>query len=54
MTKNKKVKSKIFHYNFFPKSHKAAIEELIKIILWIALFIILVAGVYFLTKFLTT
>ncbi len=36
------------------KNKKAAIEGLVKIMLWIALFVVLAAGVYFLTKFLTT
>ncbi len=36
------------------KNKKAALEKFAKILLWIVLFAILVAGVYFLLKFLTS
>lgn len=35
------------------KNKKAAIEEFVKIILWIVVFIGLALGIYFLVKFLT-
>jgi hypothetical protein len=33
---------------------KAALEKFVKILLWIVLFVILIAGVYFLLNFLTS
>lgn len=36
------------------KNKKAAIQEFIRNILWIIIFALLLAGVYFLLKFLTT
>ena len=49
--KNKKAKSKIFHYNFFPKSRKAAMEIvllvfLVFLVVTVALFIFLVNPSY--------
>lgn len=34
-------------------SNKAQMDNLMQIVLWIAVFVMLVAGVYFLVKFLT-
>lgn len=39
---------------FFPKSRRAALEKLVKTIVWIVVFVGLVIAVYFLIKFLTT
>ncbi len=36
------------------KNKKAALKEFVKILLWIVLFAILIAGVYFLLNFLTS
>ena len=43
---NKKVKSKIFHYNFLPENRKAVMERLMDYLLWIVLAVILGAFVY--------
>lgn len=37
----------------FKKNKKATLEEFMKIILWIIVFIILAGGIYYLVKFLT-
>jgi len=41
-----------FNLNFF-KNKKAAIEEVVKNILWIAFFVLVLVGIYFLLKKLT-
>ena len=35
---NKKVKSKIFHYDFFSKNRKGVMSMFLKIVLWIVIF----------------
>jgi len=49
--KNKKAKSKIFHYNFFSKSRKAAMEMSVGTIVTIVLLMtVLVLGIFFIQK----
>ena len=52
--KNQIQKNKNFFIdNFFPKNHKAQMDNLMKTILWIVVFVILSIGVYSLVKYLT-